>query len=129
MKSNQYIRQAKMSKAKDPNEAFFKEMAPFFELYSRFSRTQPVPQLGSPDASKEEVEGFYDFWYNIDSWRSFEWLDKEINEGSDNRDDKRYTEKKNKTERARRKKEDTAKVRGLVDLALRYGSPSSPKRV
>ncbi|KAF9495225.1 DnaJ-domain-containing protein [Pleurotus eryngii] len=109
---------AKMSKAKDPNEAFFKEMAPFFDLYSRFSRKQPVPQLGSPDASKEEVEGFYDFWYNIDSWRSFEWLDKEINEGSDNRDDKRYTEKKNKTERARRKKEDTAKVRGLVDLAL-----------
>ncbi|KAF4607845.1 hypothetical protein EYR40_000181 [Pleurotus pulmonarius] len=109
---------AKMSKAKDPNQAFFKEMAPFFELYSRFSRKQPVPQLGSLDASKEEVEGFYDFWYNIDSWRSFEWLDKEINEGSDNRDDKRYTEKKNKTERARRKKEDTAKVRGLVDLAL-----------
>ena len=36
------------------------------------------------------------------------------------RDDKRYTEKKNKTERARRKKEDIAKVRGLVDLALRY---------
>lgn len=34
------------------------------------------------------------------------------------RDDKRYTEKKNKTERARRKKEDIARVRGLVDLAL-----------
>lgn len=34
------------------------------------------------------------------------------------RDDKRYTEKKNKTERARRKKEDTARVRGIVDLAL-----------
>jgi hypothetical protein len=35
------------------------------------------------------------------------------------RDDKRYTEKKNKSERARRKKEDTAKLRGLVDLTLR----------
>lgn len=34
------------------------------------------------------------------------------------RDDKRYTEKKNKSERARRKKEDTAKLRGLVDLTL-----------
>jgi DnaJ homolog subfamily C member 2 len=34
------------------------------------------------------------------------------------RDDKRYTEKKNKTERARRKKEDTARLRSLVDLAL-----------
>ena len=34
------------------------------------------------------------------------------------RDDKRYTEKKNKSERARRKKEDTARLRTLVDLAL-----------
>ena len=34
------------------------------------------------------------------------------------RDDKRYTEKKNKTERARRKKEDTARLRQLVDLTL-----------
>jgi len=97
---------------------FFKTFAPIFELYSRFSRVQPVPMLGKVDAAKEEVEGFYDFWYNFDSWRSFEWLDKEVNEGSDNRDDKRYTEKKNKTERARRKKEDIAKLRGLVDLTL-----------
>ena len=36
------------------------------------------------------------------------------------RDDKRYTEKKNKSERARRKKEDIAKIRGLVDMALRW---------
>ncbi|KAJ3556537.1 hypothetical protein NP233_g11955 [Leucocoprinus birnbaumii] len=97
---------------------FFKTFAPIFEEYSRFSRVQPVPRLGAVDATKAEVEGFYDFWYNFDSWRSFEWWDKEVNEGSDNRDDKRYTEKKNKSERARRKKEDTAKLRGLVDLTL-----------
>jgi DnaJ family protein C protein 2 len=34
------------------------------------------------------------------------------------RDDKRYTEKKNKAERARRKKEDTARLRNIVDVAL-----------
>jgi len=44
---------------------------------------QPVPGLGTMDATKAEVEEFYDFWYNFDSWRSFEWLDKEVNEGSD----------------------------------------------
>ncbi|KAF9447044.1 DnaJ-domain-containing protein [Macrolepiota fuliginosa MF-IS2] len=97
---------------------FIKTFVPIFEEYSRFSRVQPVPGLGHIDSTKAEVEGFYDFWYNFDSWRSFEWWDKEINEGSDNRDDKRYTEKKNKSERARRKKEDTAKLRGLVDLTL-----------
>ncbi|KAF5323044.1 hypothetical protein D9611_009332 [Ephemerocybe angulata] len=103
---------------KSKNFDFFKTFTHVFDLYSRFSKAQPVPGLGHIDSTKEEVEGFYDFWYNFDSWRSFEWLDKEVNEGSDSRDDKRYTEKKNKTERARRKKEDIAKVRGLVDLAL-----------
>lgn len=101
-----------------------------------------MPLLGAPEDSKETVEGFYDFWYNFDSWRSFEYLDKEVNEGSDkcvvvlcpvsilyriahshifftdSRDDKRYTEKKNKSERARRKKEDTARLRSIVDLCL-----------
>ncbi|KAF8153265.1 DnaJ domain-containing protein [Crassisporium funariophilum] len=103
---------------KTKNMDFFKIMVPIFDLYSRFSKTQPVPGLGHIDSTKEEVEGFYDFWYNFDSWRSFEWLDKEVNEGSDSRDDKRYTEKKNKSERARRKKEDIAKLRGLVDMTL-----------
>ncbi|VDB87064.1 unnamed protein product [Peniophora sp. CBMAI 1063] len=107
-----------ISKAKDPNAAFFELYGPVFEREARFSRTQPVPMLGSFDDSKEQVEGFYDFWYKFDSWRSFEYLDKEVNEGSDSRDDKRYTEKKNKTERARRKKEDIARLRTIVDNAL-----------
>jgi DnaJ homolog subfamily C member 2 len=34
------------------------------------------------------------------------------------RDDKRYTEKKNKADRARRKKEDTARLRNIVDISL-----------
>jgi len=36
----------------------------------------------------------------------------------DRRDDKRYTEKKNKSERARRKKEDNVRLRELVDNVL-----------
>ncbi|KAH8833759.1 DnaJ domain-containing protein [Flagelloscypha sp. PMI_526] len=97
---------------------FFKTFGPIFEREARFSKKQPVIELGKNDASKEHVEGFYDFWYNFDSWRSFEWMDKEINEGSDSRDDKRYTEKKNKSDRAKRKKDDTARLRKLVDFAL-----------
>ncbi|KAF7792190.1 hypothetical protein EIP86_003222 [Pleurotus ostreatoroseus] len=103
---------------KDIDSYFFKAFGPIFEREARFSKVQPVPMLGGIDDSKEAVEGFYEFWYNFDSWRSFEYLDKEVNEGSDSRDDKRYTEKKNKSERARRKKEDTARLRQLVDLTL-----------
>ncbi|KAF8581814.1 DnaJ-domain-containing protein [Ramaria rubella] len=102
----------------DDPDVFFADLAPVFEREARFSRIQPVPMLGGIDDPKAAVEGFYDFWYNFDSWRSFEYLDKEVNEGSDSRDDKRYTEKKNKSERARRKKEDTARLRGLVDVTL-----------
>jgi len=122
-------------KSKPP--PFLLTFAPIFEREARFSRIQPVPKLAVPvegdaksssdpddikghefPALKAHVEAFYDFWYNFDSWRSFEWLDKEVNEGSDSRDDKRYTEKKNKSERARRKREDIARVRGIVDLCL-----------
>ena len=74
---------SQVSKAKNPEKAFFELYRPVFEREARFSKIQPVPMLGSYDDSKETVEGFYDFWYNFDSWRSFEYLDREVNEGSD----------------------------------------------
>lgn len=66
-----------------PADKFCDTVAPVFAREARFSKVQPVPGFGGNDASKKEVEGFYDFWYNFDSWRSFEWHDKEVNEGSD----------------------------------------------
>jgi DnaJ family protein C protein 2 len=89
-----------------------------FAREGRFSEKQPAPVLGDENTSKEEVEAFYDFFYNLQSWRSFEWLDKEGAEGADSRDDKRYQEKKNRAQRAQLKKEDNARLRKLVDTAL-----------
>ena len=66
-----------------PADKFCAILAPVFAREARFSKTQPVPGFGEDEAGKKEVEGFYDFWYNFDSWRSFEWHDKEVNEGSD----------------------------------------------
>ena len=66
-----------------PADKFCETLAPVFAREARFSKTQPMPAFGGNDASKKEVEGFYDAWYNFDSWRSFEWHDKEANEGSD----------------------------------------------
>ncbi|CAO3622776.1 unnamed protein product [Mucor hiemalis] len=97
---------------------FYELWAPVFAREGRFSTKQPVPSLGDASSQKEDVEAFYDFFYNIDSWRTFEWLDKEGAEGSDNRDDKRYQEKKNRAQRAQLKKEDNARLRTLVDVCL-----------
>ncbi|KAG0228466.1 hypothetical protein BGW42_002212 [Actinomortierella wolfii] len=97
---------------------FYKLYTPVFEREARFSKITPVPMLGDANSTQEEVESFYDFWYKFDSWRTFEWLDKEDAEGAESRDDKRYYEKKNKAERAKLKKEDNARLRQIVDQAL-----------
>jgi DnaJ homolog subfamily C member 2 len=85
---------------------------------ARFSNIQPVPSLGTIQSTKAEVEAFYNFWFTFDSWRSFEYLDKDPPDEGDNRDNKRWQEKKNKAERAKRKKEDTARLRKAVEDAL-----------
>ncbi|GAA5975919.1 hypothetical protein JCM11641_002838 [Rhodosporidiobolus odoratus] len=106
-------------KANETTEDNFYDLwTPVFEREGRFSEKQPVPALGGPEADRQDVESFYNFWYNIDSWRSFEYDDKEAAEGADSRDEKRFQEKKNKAERARKKKDDITRVRTLVDTAL-----------
>ncbi|CCG83088.1 Uncharacterized J domain-containing protein C1778.01c [Taphrina deformans PYCC 5710] len=101
-------------KAKD----FYKTWGRALAAEGRFSTKSPVPKLGGPDATKEEVDEFYNFFYAFDSWRTFEYLDKDLPDDTDNRDQKRYQEKKNRAERAKRKTEDTARLRKMVDDAL-----------
>ncbi|KAG0256710.1 hypothetical protein BGZ95_005432, partial [Linnemannia exigua] len=103
------------------NLSFVDAWRPVFEREARFSVVtdkRKIPEIGTMESSKEEVEAFYGFWYGFESWRSFEYLDKEEGEGAENRDDKRYIEKKNKAERAKLKKEDAARLRKLVDTAF-----------
>ncbi|KAJ2238332.1 Zuotin [Coemansia sp. RSA 1722] len=109
---------ADIPSAKEKGE-FYAIYGPVFERESRFSNVQPVPQLGDESTDRETVEKFYEFWYNFDSWRSFEYLDKENVDGGSNRDDKRWIEGKNKKERATRKKEDIQRVRSLVDNSFK----------
>lgn len=97
---------------------FFEKYAPVFESEGRFSTKQPVPQLGDAQSAKFDVDNFYAFWYSFDSWRSFEWLDEDVPDDSSNRDNKRHIEKKNKSLRAKHKKEDNMRLRKLVDAAL-----------
>lgn len=98
--------------------AFYKKWGKVFESEGRFSKKQPVPALGNADSTEEEVTEFYNFWYDFDSWRTFEYLDEDVPDDNEARDHKRHVEKKNANARRKRKTEDTARLRHLVDDCL-----------
>ena len=86
-----------------------------FKSEARFSKVHPVPSFGGEDATREEVENFYNFWYNFDSWRTFEYLDEDVPDDNENRDQKRHMERKNANTRKKRKAEDNTRLRKLLD--------------
>ncbi|MDI1486096.1 MAG: Zuotin [Ramalina farinacea] len=94
---------------------FYKLWNKVFDSESRFSKHQPVPRLGDEKSTKEDVNDFYDFWYNFDSWRSFEYQDEDVPDDNENRDQKRHIERKNNNARKKKKTEDTARLRGLLN--------------
>lgn len=98
--------------------SFYKQWAPVFAAEGRFSRKQPVPTLGNEKSTKEEVDEFYNFFYHFDSWRTFEYLDEDVPDDNENRDQKRHVERKNNAARKKRKSEDITRLRELVDKAL-----------
>ncbi len=102
---------------KDTTKAsrFYKLWGRVFESEARFSKVQPVPAFGGEDATKEQVEEFYNFWYNFDSWRSFEYLDEDVPDDNENRDQKRHMERKNANARKKKKAEDNARLRKVLD--------------
>jgi len=97
---------------------FYKLWSKVFEAEGRFSNKQPVPKLGNENSTKEEVEAFYNFFYNFDSWRTFEYLDEDVPDDNENRDQKRHVERKNANARRKKKSEDIARLRKLVDDCL-----------
>ncbi|KAF2500665.1 DnaJ-domain-containing protein [Lophium mytilinum] len=106
------------SKKETQKGNFYKLWGKVFEAEGRFSRNQPVPKLGNDKSTKPDVEHFYNFWYNFDSWRSFEYQDEDVPDDNENRDQKRHVERKNQNARRKKKTEDTARLRKLVDDAL-----------
>lgn len=96
---------------------FFEAWGPVFAAEARFSKKQPVPTLGGPEATKEEVDAFYNFWGKFDSWKSFEFKDEDVPDDTANRDHKRYIERKNVAARKKRKQDDNKRVIDLVERA------------
>lgn len=96
---------------------FFGFLGPAIKLNSRWSEKKNVPLLGNNESERAHVERFYDFWYDFQSWREYSYLDEEDKDKGQDRDERRWIDKQNKTMRLKRKKEEMARIRQLVDLA------------
>ncbi|XP_071810074.1 dnaJ homolog subfamily C member 2-like [Asterias amurensis] len=105
------------SVSQNSKDNFFKEFSRAFDRNAVWSKKKRVPPLGNDKATFEEVNKFYNFWYDFDSWREFSYLDEEEKEKGENREERRWIERQNKAARQSRKKEDAARIRLLVDNA------------
>merc|ERR1712173_421546 len=77
----------------------------------------PVPQLGSEESCRPDVDSFYSFWYSFDSWREFSYLDEEDKEKAGDKWERREIDKINKAQRKEKKADETKRIRKLVDNA------------
>lgn len=105
------------SVSKSSRQNFFDVYRTVFEENSRWSNKKNVPKLGDEKSSIEEVDEFYTFWYDFDSWREYSYYDQEDKEKAEDAYERRWMEKQNKAERQKRKKEEMARIRQLVDNA------------
>merc|ERR1711862_894324 len=88
------------------------------DLVERLEKVKtPVSLLGNMDSSREEVDRFYSYWYDFDSWREYSYLDEEDKEKAGDKWERREIDKINKAQRKEKKAEETKRIRRLVDNA------------
>ena len=96
---------------------FIGVFGPVFERNSRWSELPNAPLLGGADAPFGEVADFYNFWFEFKSWRDFADVDEYDPDDASFREERRWMERQNEKLRAKRRREESARIRSLVERA------------
>ena len=92
---------------------------PVFRRNARFAAVKPVPTIGDENTSIEEVNEFYSYWVNFDSWRDFSMVEPEHNpDNASCREEKRFMVKENEKNSKKLKKAEMARITALVTGAM-----------
>lgn len=73
--------------------------------------------FGEENISYEKVKLFYSEWYSFESWRDIYMEDENNLDQAENRYEKRYMEKENKALKKEWKKNESKRIRKLVEQA------------
>ncbi|CAM9588765.1 unnamed protein product [Phaeothamnion confervicola] len=103
--------------ADDP-VAFFAVYGPVFSRNERFAVLLPAPPLGDADTPIEEVNKFYEYWVNFESWRDFtlEACEHDLDDAED-RYHKRWMQKENDKKNRDLKRKEYKRLTTLIDRA------------
>lgn len=102
----------------DLDADFYDLYQPVFERNAVFSSVQPVPSLGDANTPFETVDKFYDFWFSFRSWREFPQEEQYDLEEAECREERRWMERQNAKIQAAAKKDESARIRKLVEQAM-----------
>ena len=102
------------------SQRFFDKFGTCFRVNARWCVSDRVPDLGDDDADMDAVHQFYDFWYTFKSWRDFSYGCEHDTDTAETREEKRWMERQNSKEINKKKKEESSRIRRLVDLAYKH---------
>jgi DnaJ family protein C protein 2 len=100
-------------------EDFYSIFGEAFDRNARWSSRGGVPGLGDDKTPIEQVQRFYNFWFEFKSWRDFSFLDEYDSKDAESREEKRWMERKNERSQAKLKREEMQRIAKLVDTAYK----------